>query len=82
MVNSMQDKDVSLNGLATAGLWTSAAVLVPLDVLTDVNTGDLGILSAIGAATLSIRSYFAALEDRERNAFEIGRDSVRHRGER
>lgn len=41
---------------------------------------DLGFLSVpfvAGAALLRIRSWFCLMTQRERNAFEIGRDSVR-----
>lgn len=73
----MQDKTVSLTSVFAWVLWVVAIALVLVDVFTEVNSGDLGIVAAAGGATLTVRGYFLDLEDRERNAFEIGRDSTR-----
>lgn len=73
----MQDKRVSLTGISAAALWVLSVAMVIVDVFTDVNSGDLGIIAGLGAATLTIRGYFVDLAAREQNAFEIGRDSVR-----
>lgn len=73
----MQDRHVSLTGVTAAALWMLSVVLVVAGALTDVSCGDLGIVAGLAAVTLTIRGYFVDLADRERNAFEIGRDSVR-----
>ena len=79
MDKSMQDKHVSLNSLVAGVLWAMAPVLVLVDLFSDVESGELGVLLGLGATTLSVRGYFVALADRERNAFMIGRDSMRRR---
>jgi hypothetical protein len=73
----MQDRRVSLTGISAIALWVTSLVLVLTDMFTEVNSGDLGIVAAAGAGTLTIRGYFVDLAARERNAFDIGRDSAR-----
>lgn len=73
----VQDKNVSLTRVFALGLWALAAALVLAELALGVDLADVGLLAGLAAATLTVRGYFVDLHDRERNAFEIGRDSAR-----
>lgn len=78
---ALADPHLSWTSLGAFVLWLAALTLVLVDVLTGIDTGDIGIVASAAAATLTVRGYMIGLVDqiqiRERNAFEIGRDSVR-----
>lgn len=77
MDQQMQDKNVSLTDACSWVLWVLAVALVVVQMASPLETAELGVIAAIGGATLTVRGYFVDLADRERNAYEIGRDSVR-----
>ena len=48
--------------------------LVLVDLFSRVECGELGLLAAGAAMVFNVRGFFCRLAERERNAFEIGRD--------
>lgn len=70
----MSDWHLSATAVAATVLWVIGVALAMVQLLTDVGVGQLGIIAAAGGATLNVRGYFVKLEDRERNAFNLGRD--------
>lgn len=75
----MNDLDLSATGVAATSLWLIGVALALIQLTTNIELGQLGIIAAAGGATLNVRGYFLRFEDRERSAFEIGRDYERHR---
>lgn len=74
----MTDRTIAVHTAFSALLWPLGTVMIVVGLLTEHELGQLGILVAMVAAVLNVRGFFCALERRERNAFELGRDSVRH----
>lgn len=77
MDQQMQDKTVSLTDVCSWVLWVIAVGLVVVQIAGGWPLGQLGLIAAAAAATLTIRGYFVDLLAREQNAFLIGRDSAR-----
>ena len=75
----MNDLHVSATRVAAVLLWTIGIALAGVNVTVDIDLGALGVIAACGGAVLNVRGYFCRLEDRERNAFELGRDYEDHR---
>lgn len=73
----MHNTYVAVDRIFATTLWVLSTALITTDVLTEVNSGDLGILAGLGAAVVSVRGYVMRIEHELRNAFELGRDSVR-----
>lgn len=73
----MQDRTITATTAAALFLWPAGLGLVLLDLFTAVNTGQLGLYLAMGGGVLNIRGFFCAQNYRERNAFYLGRDSVK-----
>lgn len=69
----MQDRNVSLTTVGAAALWVLGVALVAGSAITGWPLGQLGLTVVIGAATLTVRGYFVDLQDREMEAFEVGR---------
>lgn len=61
------------------GFWISGFVLVLLDLFTNFETGELGILMAGIGGLLNVRGLLMHLECRERQAFSLGQDVERLR---
>lgn len=59
--------------------WGLAFTLVTLDLFmaSRDDVGHLGMVFGAAGGTLHIRGWFCRLERRERNAYELGRDSLR-----
>lgn len=74
----MHDKNVSLRSVIAYSLWLVGITLVVLDVFGLTGTGDLGVVIVGVGALLQIRGYFLEQAERDRNAFELGRDHERH----
>lgn len=72
----MHDTYIAADRVLATVLWTAATGLILLDVVTSINTGDVGILLVGGAGTLSVRGEIRRLEGRERRAFDLGRESA------
>lgn len=74
-------KQVSVCEAVAVGLWLIGLGLVIADVIfanhNDHGLGPLGVVLAIGGATLNVKAWMCHLLEREINAFELGRDSVR-----
>lgn len=70
----MKDWKVSTNDLGTTVGWLAGLVLIIVGMVTDYETGDLGLLCAGVGGVLNIRRFLMCNEERERNAFALGRD--------
>lgn len=75
----MRDRPVSVTATCAALLWTAGLVLAVVYVAGGTpGLGVLGLYCAVGAATLTTRCYVMqlaeAMDGRERNAFDLGRD--------
>lgn len=73
----MTERNIALHAAVAYLLWPIGVILVCVGVVTDFELGQLGIVLCMIAATLTVRGYFCALERREREAYELGRASVR-----
>jgi hypothetical protein len=72
------DRLVSVGALEIGALWTGTLLLLGLGfLLQQPLLGDVAVVSAIGAALLTVRSWLNALANREREIFELGQQSVR-----
>ena len=68
---------VPLNLIAW-GLWGLAFMLIAADwFVANTALWATVVLLALGGATIHVRGFIAAQEQRERAAFELGRDTVR-----
>lgn len=70
----MNDFRISATTAASGLLWTVGVVLTIVELVTGLDVGELGVVTAAGGAVLTVRGFFCQLADRERNAFELGRD--------
>lgn len=70
----MTDLDVSMTSVIATILWAIGVAFAMVAFFTPLDVGALGVISAAGGATLNVRVFFVKLEDRDRNAFELGRD--------
>lgn len=73
----MYNTYVTLDRVLTGVLWVGAGGLVAADVFTEVNSGDVGLLTGMFAAAFSVRNDLKRSEQREVRAFDLGRESVR-----
>lgn len=73
----MFDKTISSTTALAMLLWPAGFLLIILDLMTGWEAGELGLFLAGAAGVLNIRGFFCDLRYREREAYEIGRDSVR-----
>lgn len=70
----MDDFRISATSVAAGVLWAIGAALTIVELLTGIDTGEVGIVAAAGGGVLTIRGYFCRLACRERKAFELGRE--------
>lgn len=75
----MTDRKISAMTTAAGALWAVALGLVLAAMMTNVRTGQLGLLCAGVAMVTNVRSFFCAFLLREKEAFQMGADSVRLR---
>lgn len=73
----MFDHSCSLNTIIAWTAWILAAVGAVLYALVTQRVGIFAVLFAAMGATLHVRGFIHALDDRQRRAFELGRESVR-----
>ena len=73
----MNERSVSVYNAFSYLLWPAGLTLVLVGLFTKWELGQLGIVLCMMGATLTVRSYFCALERRERSAYQLGRESVR-----
>ena len=75
MGHNMNDRTVSFTSTLAAGLWIIGALMVGFDMVTDFERlGRVGLMVAMGGATITVRSWMCRMAHREQNAFEVGRD--------
>lgn len=70
----MQDKSVSATTVIATAMWVVGGLMTLVELFTRLDIGSLGIVIAAGGATLNVRRFFCQLAERDRNAFELGRD--------
>lgn len=73
----MNDLTISATTVTAAALWLIGGTMTILELFTGVDGGELGIVLAMGGATLTVRGYFLRLCDQERHAFGLGREHER-----
>lgn len=78
----MNDRPISTTTVLASTLWVVGFGLAFLYAAIGLRgTGVLAMLIAAGGATLTVRGYLCRLEEelfeRERNAFQLGRDDAR-----
>lgn len=73
----MDSRNISLHTAISCFLWPLGLGLVLVGIFTRHDLGQLGLLLAMIAAVLNVRGFFCRLAHREREAYEIGRESVR-----
>lgn len=72
------DRDVSIGCVVAYGLWLgSSALLAVAWVHAHAGLGRVALALSVAAATATIRQYFVAQNKLMRNAFELGKASVR-----
>lgn len=72
---------ISTLHVAAFGLWAVGLVLVVLWMVYALRTGGLGLLIAGAGGVLNIKVFLGELEERERRAFEFGRQVGAVQGE-
>ena len=78
----MLDRTVSALCVLTYLLWTVGLGLAVADLFLPADDlGHLGLIIVAVAAVLHVRSFFAAFDAAQRNAFELGRDAERMLGQ-
>lgn len=73
----MNDLTISAWTVLAGLLWLIGSTLTVLSWLTEIDGGDLGVVLAMGGATLTVRGYISRLCDQERHAFALGREHER-----
>jgi hypothetical protein len=80
-VASVGDREISVTWLVSVAMWaTGFGMIVVGMVIGNGGLGQLGLWHSAVGACLSVRGYILDLHYRERNAFELGRDSAELRG--
>lgn len=73
----MSNRSLSLFHFLAAGFWVKAMLLITAGLVVDrPGVGHFGLLCVGVAVTLHFRAFVCELVERERNAFELGRDSM------
>lgn len=70
------DRPVSVTHAVSVGFWIAGLVFVGLELFAIWPTAALGLFLAGVGGVLTIRGYFCHMQDREREAFEIGREAA------
>lgn len=74
----MRDWEVQVTAVISGVLWLAGAATIVAGVLTKAyGVPAVGLFSAGVAAVLNIRGLVLGMEQRIRNAFELGRDYER-----
>lgn len=74
----MRDWEVRVAAVISGVLWVTGAALVVAGVLTKVyGVPAVGLFTAGVAAVLNIRGFVLRMEERIRDAFDLGRDYER-----
>ena len=73
----MDEVNVSGWSVVAGVLWAGSVGFVARAVASrDANLGDVGIVLSAAAATVTLHGRMVANRQTERNAFELGRDSL------
>lgn len=73
----MIDMEISLNSLAATLLWILGLGLLTLAFITDLELSSFGLFCAVAGGVLNVRGSVHRLSMREKNAYDLGRESVR-----
>lgn len=77
----MSEVKVSVMHVFAAAHWIAGVAFVLIDLFSGVETGELGVVLVAVAAVTNVKAWLSHMEarlvDRERSAFELGRDSMR-----
>lgn len=74
----MHDRSISLLTILATGFWLTALMLIVCSIAhRTAHWGNLGLLSAAVAIILNVRQFFCHMEARQREIFELGRESMR-----
>lgn len=78
----MTDREISAGCMVAYGLWIGVALLMATTWALDSHVLEMvmvTIVTAIGAATSTVRQYMVAQNRMMKNAFDMGKaDAVRH----
>lgn len=74
----MQDTTISATSAVAYIFWAVSALLLTLDMFVGPPLGSIGVFMCTVACTVHVRSFICAMGHREREAFNLGRDSVRN----
>lgn len=77
----MNNRNIAVHTAFSCLFWPVGTVMILIGLVTDHELGQVGILLAMIAAVLNVRGFFCSLGERERNAFELGRDFGQHMAE-
>lgn len=76
----MRDRHISALHVAAGVLWVLGATLAVIYMAVGIRgTGCIGLLLAGAGGITNVRAMLAHMEERERRAFELGRDHERSR---
>lgn len=70
----MGEREIAVRSVVAGSLWLAGIVLVAIGALTPHEVGQCGLLCTGAAMVITVRGYFARFEEREREAFQLGRD--------
>lgn len=73
----MTDHTISTTTVAGYALWLLGAGFVALSFFGPLPLAAIGLLLAGAGGVMQIRGFLCAQERQHRNAFELGRESVR-----
>lgn len=72
------NRSVSLLEVMAWSLWAAGVLAIVYDLALALHAlGHFGVVLCCAGATLHVRGFILRLEERDLNAFELGRDSVR-----
>lgn len=74
----MIESTVTVRTVTALLLWTAGIIAIGLSFFGPLQLAAIGLLLAGMGGVVQIRGFLCALERRERNAFDLGRDSVRN----
>lgn len=74
-------KTISAWHVMAFGLWAIGLVLVVMWMVEGIRTGGLGLMFAGAGGVLNVRVFILEMEDRERRAFDFGRQVGAAQGE-
>lgn len=76
----LSDRSISFTAVLAGAGWIVGVALVVIDLFVAPRLDALGLIAAGAGGVLTIRGFFCTASERERNAFQLGRDSVQGEG--